>query len=67
MTMSKRSFFPSLSTRKDRSAEANALSETLKTHEWERTFVWSDQDGKGPDEQARIAVAELEACAKLTH
>jgi nucleoside 2-deoxyribosyltransferase len=54
--MAKRFF---LSTRKDRSAEADALSAALKAHGWERTFAWTDQDGAGPEAHAKVAVAEL--------
>jgi Nucleoside 2-deoxyribosyltransferase len=49
-----------VSSRKDRSAQADALSEILKAKGWERTFIWTDQDGKGPGGHAEIAVKELE-------
>jgi nucleoside 2-deoxyribosyltransferase len=49
-----------VSSRKDRSTQANALSDALKVHGWERTFTWSDQGGAGPEGHATIAVAELE-------
>jgi nucleoside 2-deoxyribosyltransferase len=49
-----------VSSRKDRSAQADALSETLKAKGWERTFVWTEQDGKGSDGHAEIAARELE-------
>jgi nucleoside 2-deoxyribosyltransferase len=54
--MAKRFF---LSTRKDRSAEANSLSAALKDRGWERTFEWKDEDGEGTESHAAIAVAEL--------
>lgn len=49
-----------LSTRKDDSARANAVSEALKARGWERTFEWTPQDGEGSDGHAKIAVKELE-------
>jgi nucleoside 2-deoxyribosyltransferase len=49
-----------VSSRKDRSAHADALSEELIAIGWERTFVWTEQDGKGPNDHAKIAVKELE-------
>lgn len=49
-----------LSTRKDRSAEADSLSATLKARGWERTFTWTPDDGEGPEEHAAIAKAELQ-------
>jgi hypothetical protein len=57
--MAKRFF---LSTRKDRSAEADALSASLKAHGWERTFAWKDEGSAaaGTEGRAAIAVAELE-------
>jgi nucleoside 2-deoxyribosyltransferase len=48
-----------VSSRKDRSEQANALSEALKAHGWERTFVWSNQPGVGPESWAATAGAEL--------
>ena len=54
--MTKRFF---LSTRKDRSAEADALSASLKSRGWERTFAWKGEDGTGADAHAAVAVAEL--------
>lgn len=56
-SMAKRFF---LSTRKDRSAEADVLSASLKTHGWERTFAWKGEDGANTDGHAAIAVAELQ-------
>ncbi len=54
--MAKRFF---LSTRKDRSEEANTLSAALKAHGWERTFKWTDKDGEGSAGHAAVALAEL--------
>jgi nucleoside 2-deoxyribosyltransferase len=54
--MAKRFF---LSTRKDRSAEADALSAGLKVRGWERTFAWTGEDGESSVGNAAIAVAEL--------
>jgi nucleoside 2-deoxyribosyltransferase len=54
--MTKRFF---LSTRKDRSSEADALAAALKARGWERTFAWTDQDGEDTEAHAKIAVAEL--------
>jgi nucleoside 2-deoxyribosyltransferase len=48
-----------VSSRKDRSEQANALSEALKARGWERTFVWTDQPGAGPEARAATAEAEL--------
>jgi nucleoside 2-deoxyribosyltransferase len=48
-----------VSSRKDRSEQANALSEVLKARGWERTFVWSDQPGAGLEARAATAEAEL--------
>jgi nucleoside 2-deoxyribosyltransferase len=48
-----------VSSRKDRSEQANALSEALKAHGWERTFVWTDQSGAGSGARAATAEAEL--------
>jgi nucleoside 2-deoxyribosyltransferase len=55
--MAKRFF---LSTRKDRSAEADALSAALNVHGWERTFAWTAEDGEGSEGNAAIAEAELQ-------
>ncbi len=48
-----------VSSRKDRSEQANALSEALKAHGWERTFVWTDQVNATREAHAATAVAEL--------
>jgi nucleoside 2-deoxyribosyltransferase len=48
-----------LATRKDRSEQADELSQKLKGHGWERTFAWTDQDGAGSEGHAAVAVAEL--------
>jgi nucleoside 2-deoxyribosyltransferase len=50
-----------LATRKDRAAEADAISAILKTHGWERTLTWTSQDGQSTDQHARVAQDELEA------
>jgi nucleoside 2-deoxyribosyltransferase len=50
-----------LATKKDRVAEANAISAVLKTHGWERTLTWTSQDDQGPDHLAKVAQDELEA------
>jgi nucleoside 2-deoxyribosyltransferase len=55
--MAKRFF---LSTRKDRSAEADALSAGLKVRGWERTLAWTGEDSESSEGNAAIAVAELE-------
>jgi len=49
-----------LATRKDRSAEADALSQALKAYDWERTFVWSELGATEPVGYAATAMAELE-------
>jgi nucleoside 2-deoxyribosyltransferase len=54
--MAKRFF---LSTRKDRSSEADALSAALEAHGWERTFKWTDKDGEDSAGHAAVALAEL--------
>jgi len=48
-----------ISTRKDRSAEADELSEALKANGWERTFTWTSEDTADSKRDADIAVAEL--------
>lgn len=50
-----------VATRKDRSAQADALSEILGAEGWERTFAWTELDASNPDEFAATAVAEVEA------
>jgi nucleoside 2-deoxyribosyltransferase len=50
-----------IATRKDRSAQADALSEVLRAEGWQRTFAWTGQDAAKPDEHAATAAAELEA------
>lgn len=49
-----------VSSRKDRSAQADELSKVLKARGWERTFEWTAQGGKDSDGHAEIAVKELE-------
>jgi hypothetical protein len=39
-----------LSTRKDRSAQADALVGVLRSEGWERTFDWTGRSNVGPDE-----------------
>jgi nucleoside 2-deoxyribosyltransferase len=55
--MSKRFF---LSTRKNRSAEANALSTALKSNGWERTFAWSAVETEDSQEYAAMALADIQ-------
>lgn len=47
-----------IATRKDREAQANAISDALKGHGWQRTYVWTAQDG--PDEARYSAIAKQE-------
>jgi nucleoside 2-deoxyribosyltransferase len=54
--MEKRFYF---STRIDRSSEATALLNALRSQGWERTYVWSDQT-VNPDKYSDVATAELE-------
>jgi nucleoside 2-deoxyribosyltransferase len=53
-----------VSSRKDRSAEADALSEKLKARGWERTYKWTAHGGEGTDGHAKVALAELEGVQK---
>ncbi len=53
-----------LATRKDRAAEANAISDALSPHGWERTLTWSDQQGAGRAAHAELAQAELRAVSE---
>jgi nucleoside 2-deoxyribosyltransferase len=55
--MAKRFF---LSTRKDRASEANAISAALEIHGWARTFTWSAVDGADINQQAAMAIADLQ-------
>jgi nucleoside 2-deoxyribosyltransferase len=48
-----------LSTRKDRSAQADALSQALIAHGWERTYAWTAVDGADVEKYPEIALAEL--------
>jgi nucleoside 2-deoxyribosyltransferase len=50
-----------LATRKDRESQANAISEALKAHGWERTFVWTAQDSTATDQYPGVAQQEIEA------
>lgn len=49
-----------VSSRKDRSKEANALAEALKEQGWERTFEWSDLGDATAESRAATAEAELQ-------
>jgi len=49
-----------VSSRKDRNAEADALSAELTKHGWERTYAWKALDSETPEDLAKFAVAELE-------
>lgn len=53
-----------IATRKDRSAEADALSEALTAEGWERTFAWGGREGSDPEQYAAIARSELDGVAK---
>jgi nucleoside 2-deoxyribosyltransferase len=50
-----------LATRKDRSVQADAISEVLRALGWKRTFAWANQDAGSPGEHAATAVAEIES------
>jgi nucleoside 2-deoxyribosyltransferase len=50
-----------LATRKDREDQANTISEALNAHGWQRTFVWTAQEGAGTDQYALVAQQELDA------
>jgi len=50
-----------LATRKDREAEANAISEALKTKGWRRTFEWTALDVSDKKHHAKLAQQELDA------
>jgi nucleoside 2-deoxyribosyltransferase len=54
--MSKRFY---LATQKDRAAQAEAISEAMKAHGWERTFTWTGHDEGSLEAYAKTAVAEL--------
>src|SRR5262245_56615832 len=53
-----------VSSRKDRSNQANALSEKLIARGWERTFTWNALNGEGPEGHARVALAELDGVSR---
>ncbi len=53
-----------VATRKDRAGDASSIEEALKAHGWERTFVWTAQDGADSEEHAKIAAAELDGVRK---
>lgn len=49
-----------ISTRKDRSPEADALVGALQARGWKRTFDWGEHGNVGTDQYATIALAEIE-------
>lgn len=49
-----------VSSRKDRSKEANALADTLIAQGWERTFKWTDLGDATAESHAATAEAELQ-------
>ena len=53
-----------VSARKDRSAEADALSTELKRRGWERTYEWNALDGEALEELAKFAIAEMDGVSK---
>src|SRR5260370_31106916 len=53
-----------VSSRKDRSREADALSEKLQARGWKRTYKWTALYGEGPDGHAKVALKELEGVRK---
>jgi nucleoside 2-deoxyribosyltransferase len=53
-----------LATRKDRAAEADAISNELKDYGWERTLTWSDQAHADSESRAALAQAELRAVSE---
>jgi nucleoside 2-deoxyribosyltransferase len=48
-----------LAARKDRSAQADAMSDALTAQGWERTFAWTSQDIGGHEGLSAMAVAEM--------
>src|SRR5215471_706926 len=48
-----------LATKKTRAAEAAEIEKALKARGWERTYNWTGEEGKGLEDYAKIAVAEL--------
>lgn len=59
--MSKRFY---LATRKDRATEADAISDALKLHGWERTLTWNDQGDTSSETRAELAQAEVRAVSE---
>ncbi len=55
--MAKRFF---LSTRKDRAAEADAISASLEKRGWKRTFAWAVVDGGDAAGRTGMALADLQ-------
>ena len=53
-----------VSARKDRSAEADALSIELKRRGWHRTYEWNPLDGETLEELAKFAIAEMDGVRK---
>src|SRR6267143_5284324 len=53
-----------VSARKDRSAEADALSTELKRRVWQRTYEWNALDGETLEELAKFAIAEMDGVRK---
>lgn len=49
-----------VSSRKDRSKEANALADALKAQGWKRTFEWTDLGDASAESRAATAEAELQ-------
>ena len=48
-----------LATRKDRSAEADALSAALQARGWQRTYTWTALDPEKTDDFAEVALKEI--------
>ena len=48
-----------LATRKDRSHDADTLSQALTAHGWERTYTWSALDPAKTDAFAQVALQEI--------
>jgi len=50
-----------IATKKDREAQANAISEALKNQGWRRTYTWTAQEPGAEDQHSKIAQDELSA------
>jgi nucleoside 2-deoxyribosyltransferase len=50
-----------VATRKDRTADAEALANALQAHGWERTLDWSDRTNVGPERYPETAADEIQA------